>query len=319
MIYQFIPNAPVRVMERLIRSMAPGSIAILDLEDGYLDVRDPAKTSERRESGRRQLLELCARSRGRTNGRPVAMRINAAGTDDFVRDLPVVREVADTFGLAAIMLPKVGSGEEYRDALAAIEEWRLAHAGLIPIVETKEGLGRLDEIAAAAVTAGATTLFYGHYDYCLDAGCWPFSHPADNAYWELVERVVKGATGAGLRYVHPPEVSLRDEVLLGRMISRLRRLCGNRFDLASAGMSQTPILLRLTEDCSSCAATPEAVVSCSPLGPEEKRRLAEETCTLFEENNRQEHSFSADARTGRFISPHEYLAAVRYLGSLQRA
>ena len=34
MIYQFIPNAPVRVMERLIRSMAAGSIAILDLEDG---------------------------------------------------------------------------------------------------------------------------------------------------------------------------------------------------------------------------------------------------------------------------------------------
>jgi hypothetical protein len=43
-IYQFIPNAPVRVMERLIRSMVPGTMAILDLEDGYLDVRDPART-----------------------------------------------------------------------------------------------------------------------------------------------------------------------------------------------------------------------------------------------------------------------------------
>ena len=49
MIYQFIPNAPVRVMERLIRSMVPGTMAILDLEDGYLDVRDPAGTNERRE------------------------------------------------------------------------------------------------------------------------------------------------------------------------------------------------------------------------------------------------------------------------------
>lgn len=48
-IYQFIPNAPVRVMERLIRSMVPGTMAILDLENGYLDVRDPARTSERRE------------------------------------------------------------------------------------------------------------------------------------------------------------------------------------------------------------------------------------------------------------------------------
>jgi hypothetical protein len=194
-----------------------------------------------------------------------------------------------------------------------LEDCSIPKGSLIPIVETKEGLGRLDEIAAAAVTAGATTLFYGHYDYCLDAGCWPFSHPADNAYWELVERVVKGATGAGLRYVHPPEASLRDEVLLGRMISRLRRLCGNRFDLASAGMSQTPILLRMTEESSESAATSEPVFDRLPLGPEEKKQLAEETCALFEENNRQEHSFSADARTGRFFSPHEYLAAVNYL------
>ena len=43
MIYQFIPNAPERVMERLIRSMVPGTMAILDLEDGYLDVRDPER------------------------------------------------------------------------------------------------------------------------------------------------------------------------------------------------------------------------------------------------------------------------------------
>jgi citrate lyase beta subunit len=312
-IYQFIPNAPVRVMERLIRSMAPGTMAILDLEDGYLDVWDPERTSERREGGRRQLLDLCARSQGRANGRPVAMRINAAGSEDFVRDLPVVRAVAKTFGLAALMLPKVASGEAFVRALSALEDCSIPKGSLIPIVETKEGLGRLDEIAAAAVTAGATTLFYGHYDYCLDAGCWPFSHPADNAYWELVERVVKGATGAGLRYVHPPEASLRDEVLLGRMISTLRGICGERFDVISAGMSQTALLLRMTEDSSSCAATPEAVFGRLPLGSQEKKRLAEETCALFEENNRQEHSFSADARTGRFISPHEYLAAVKYL------
>jgi hypothetical protein len=47
-------------MERLIRSMGAGTMAVLDLEDGYLDVRDPGMTRERRESGRRQLLELYA-------------------------------------------------------------------------------------------------------------------------------------------------------------------------------------------------------------------------------------------------------------------
>jgi hypothetical protein len=37
-----------RVMERLMQSMAAGTTAVLDLEDGYLDVRDPGQTSGRR-------------------------------------------------------------------------------------------------------------------------------------------------------------------------------------------------------------------------------------------------------------------------------
>ena len=318
-IYQFIPNAPVRVMERLIRSMAPGTMAILDLEDGYLDVRDTGRTSERREGGRKQLLELCERSRSRGNRRPVAMRINVAGTEDFVRDLPVVCAVAASFGLAALMLPKVSSGDALISALSALEDCSIPKGSLIPMVETEKGMRGIDEILAAAVAASAPAVVYGHHDYCLDVGRWPFPSPEDQVYWEPVERVARAAMGAGLRYVHPPEVSLRDEVLLGRMISTLRGICGDRFDVMSAGMSQTAILLRMTEELSGCATTPEAVFGASPLGPEEKKQLAEETCALFEENNRQEHSFSADARTGRFISPHEYLAAVRYLGSLQRA
>jgi dTDP-4-dehydrorhamnose reductase len=39
-----ITGARGRVMERLIRSMAPGTMAVLDLEDGDLDVRDLGKT-----------------------------------------------------------------------------------------------------------------------------------------------------------------------------------------------------------------------------------------------------------------------------------
>jgi len=114
LIYQFIPVAPVGVMERLIRSMRPGTMAVLDLEDGYLDVRDPGKTSERRARGREQLLKLCANATGRTNGRSVAMRVNVAGSEDFARDLSVVRAASETFGLAAVMLPKVESADHLR-------------------------------------------------------------------------------------------------------------------------------------------------------------------------------------------------------------
>jgi citrate lyase beta subunit len=312
-IYQFIPVAPVRVMERLIRSMAPGTMAVLDLEDGFLDVRDPAKTSDRRASGRQQLLQLCAKAKGRANGRPVAMRINAAGSEDFGLDFPVVRAVAETFGLAAVMLPKVESADQLACSHAKLNEEAIESGGLVPMGETRKGLDRIDEIVAAAVEIGSPAIVYGHHDYWLAAGSWPFPSPRECSYWEPVERVAEPALAAGLRYVHPPEAELRDEALLAGMVARLRNICGDRFDVFSAGMSQTALLLSFMEGLSSSDLRPVSISEKPALEPAERKRLAMETCALFEANNRQEHSFSADARSGRFISPHEYLAALSYL------
>ena len=298
-------------MERLIRLMGAGTMAVLDLEDGYLDVRDPGKTSERRVSGRQHLLELCANAKERTNGRPVAMRVNVAGSENFVRDLPVVRAAAETFGLAAVMLPKVESADHLRCAHADLSAEGIEFGNLVPMIETRKGIDRIDEIVAMAVELGSPALVYGHHDYWLDAGAWPFPTPREKSYWEQVERVATPALAAGLRYVHPPEAELRDEELLGEMLERLRRSCGEVFDVFSAGMSQTSILLRLVEGASWRGPGVDLVFD-EPTSAD-KRRLAEEICALYEANNRKEHSFSADSREGRFISPHEYLAAMNYL------
>jgi glycosyltransferase involved in cell wall biosynthesis len=107
-------------MERLIRSMGPGTMAVLDLEDGYLDVRDPGKTDERRASGREQLLELCAKAKGRTNGRSVAMRVNVAGAEKHA-----LLRTADLF-----VLPSYSEGFP----MAVLE----AAAHRIPVVQTDE-------------------------------------------------------------------------------------------------------------------------------------------------------------------------------------
>jgi citrate lyase beta subunit len=311
-IYQFIPVAPVRVMERLIRSMVPGTMAVLDLEDGYLDVRDRGKTGGRRARGRQQLLELCANANGRTNGRPVAMRVNVAGSEDFVRDLPVVHAASETFGLAAVMVPKVEAADQLRSAYADLSAEGVDFGGLVPIVETRKGMDQIDEIVAVAIELDSPAVVYGHHDYWLHAGAWPFPTPREKSYWEPVERVTTLALAAGLQYVHPPEAELRNEALLVDMVERLHGLCGERFDLFSAGMSQTPILRRLMANASSGENLSTLSEPCASE-PAEKERLAEQTRALFEENNRPEHAFSADARSGRFISPHEYLAAKKYL------
>jgi len=83
------------------------------------------------------LLELCANAKGRTNGRPVAMRVNVAGSEDFMCDLPVVRAVAETFGLAAVMLPKVESADQVLRAYADLKAKGGDFGGLVRMVETR--------------------------------------------------------------------------------------------------------------------------------------------------------------------------------------
>jgi hypothetical protein len=41
--------------------------------------------------------------------------------------------------------------------------------------------------------------------------------------------------------------------------------------------------------------------------------LAHRVVKLFEERRRRDHGFVVDSRDGRFIPPHEYVAARRYL------
>jgi hypothetical protein len=87
----------------------------------------------------------------------------------------------------------------------------------------------------------------------------------------------------------------------------------------SAGMSQTAVFRRLT--AASAAVPPHLppLRDVPPLDVVARRRLAEDICAALARHRRDEHSFATDARQGRFISPHELLAAERYLRSTRDA
>lgn len=309
-VYQFVPLAAVAVQRRWIRAMGADTMAVLDLEDGLIDVDNPAATDDRRMRARLGIRALCVDRAESPAVGPVALRMNAVGSDDFERDLPVARAIAETIGLTAVLLPKIASGRDMEQGFGRLRGGGVTHADVIPVIETVGGVERIAEIAAAASAVGSTSVVYGPYDYALDAGWWPFPGPGERLYWEPVMQIVAAVVPAGLRYIHPPIAAMRDETLLGAMIATLRSLCGREFDLFSAGMSQTTILGRLARE-SRCDPSP--LIDPPGMTMAEQRVLAAEVVSIHEDNRRQHHSFAADARRGRFVPPHEYLAALRIL------
>lgn len=305
-IYPFIPLAPVPVMARLIRASLPGTIPVLDLEDGLMDVVQPANTPARRRSARTHLLKLCHSTLQQgCRSQPLALRVNAWGSTDLQADWPVAQALAAAFDLQAVFLPKVAGAAELQRAAQQLQAAGLPDGCLVPMLETRAALQQAPQIAGTAADLGSTAVTFGHYDFCLHAGLWPFPGPADDTYWQPVATVAQAALAAGLRYVHPPTSHLRDTRGLAAVLTRLASLCGESFDLFSAGISQTASLRQLAA---------AGVGDLDTQGPQPTAPLpAQQLCDLFERCRRPEHAFAVDGAGGRFIAPHEYLAAVRHL------
>lgn len=151
----------------------------------------------------------------------MALRLNAAGSQDFEADLPVALAIASAFRLESLILPKVSTAAELRSAAQQLKTKGLPDHCLLPILETQAALSNAGEITAAAAEIGSGAVVYGHHDYCLDAGLWPFPEPETDAYWLPVETVAEAAQDAGLRHVHPPTSRLRDRRMLGALLTRL--------------------------------------------------------------------------------------------------
>ena len=141
--YLFVPgNRP----ERFDKARATGAdVVIIDLEDAVA----PQDKAAARDAVAGWL----------DASRPVALRINAAGTEWFDDDLALCGKP----GVAAIVLPK----SQTVDELAAVAQAAGRECTLIPLVESALGMRNLEAIAGAP---RVQRLAFGTIDFRVDLG-----------------------------------------------------------------------------------------------------------------------------------------------------
>jgi citrate lyase beta subunit len=314
-IFQLIPLRKPKTIGRLISPFRnTGNVAVFDLEDSFWVPGSPRESGEMKSRAREQATRFCVEKESHQEGLRFGVRVNPAGTDCFYLDLEVVKALRDSVGLQVLILPKVESAGELESCRAALAKAGIPDVEVIPIVESRVAFDQIDLILAACLPAGVRRVIYGHHDYSLDAGHWPVSRTDSFEYWELVGFILGKIEEAGLNYIHPPVPDLTGVTRLRDCLNRLRALASRDLSILSAGPSQTSILVSLLQEASTTCGVFPSLQKCL-LTEKEKRRLASELKDLFESNKRPEFSFAADARTGKFISPHEYLGALQYLGA----
>jgi citrate lyase subunit beta/citryl-CoA lyase len=131
----YMPASNERALEKA-KSLAVDAL-ILDLEDAVApDAKDAARDN------------ACAAARSGAYGRrEIAIRVNGIGTQWHDADL----RAACAAGPDAIVVPKVGSAQEVRDLVAAMESVGASdHTALWAMVETPRAMLHCEEIAGAS-------------------------------------------------------------------------------------------------------------------------------------------------------------------------
>jgi citrate lyase beta subunit len=300
------------VTARLIRQVkGMQAIVVLDLEDSLWEVGDPARTEALKAGARRDLLEL-ARTRPDLFQRfKIGLRINKTTTPEFTADLAVLSEIARSLPLSVIVPTKVESAQELQQCRRELDEQGVACEALIPIVETGEGMAHLPEILSTAAQIRIPAVIYGHYDYCLSTGLWPFPDFDEKSFWELAEPFLTAVETAGLSYVHPPLFSMYDDDLFMGVLGHLQRRCRLPWGMLTFGPRQTKLCADLIS-----GRVPAGGInlreSTSVLEDELVRR-AREIIQAYNSHRKENKSFAIDPRTGLFIAPHHYAAALAFL------
>ena len=142
---------PADRLERLPKALASGAHAlILDLEDAVA----PEHKDHAREALRRLWPTLGAALRAR-----LLLRINASASAFHAQDIALLPALQ---GLGALMPAKVEAPGDLLRLFGAFAARRW-----LPLIESAEGLARIDEIAR---TPGILRLAFGHLDFQADLG-----------------------------------------------------------------------------------------------------------------------------------------------------
>jgi citrate lyase beta subunit len=300
-----------RALPRLVRRIESRGVQVVyDLEDTHWIPTDAALTTELKRQARRDLAELLE---ARNASEPsFGIRVNAFGTEDGERDIALLASLAPRHRPDVIILPKVESAATIEAFLRVCEATGVAYTEVVPLIETTRGVDIVNDILnelASNSRSPIRRIMYGAYDHCLNSGRWPFWRQVEPEFWETVRGLARAIEAHGFGYIHTPLTGLRATADFTDGIQRLGAICRSRFTISTLDEAQVTAALGARD---GVQFTPGPLRGAT-LSDAEALALAHRVVKLFEERRRRDYGFVVDSRNGQFISPHEYVAAVRYI------
>ena len=302
---QYLPLTRARATRKFLNKLNSNKVyAILDLEDSAQDPFDLDLTRKLKRDARNGLLSI-SESFDEEFKSKIYIRINAKNTEFFEEDIEVVSKAfRNGMPIRGIFFPKT----EVYNSVQVLDEVFLNQGielDIVPMIETKNGYKGLEQLLIDDLDDGIfSKVHYGHFDYALDSGLWPFPDPFHKDFWQIVIPMVELLDKYKKVYIHTPFPFPNDHQLFWSSLFYLRDLmptlkfwgCTLNLELS---LSDYPKDISKM-DIKTITQSPEQLIA-----------EAELMINDFYQGRANKRSFGMSSR--RFIPPHQFFAAKKYL------
>lgn len=291
------PLASYSITRKLVNL---GINVILDLEDSAQDIFDSYQNLELKKIARNGLEELSKFKIINKNGL-IYVRINSPETEFYRKDIDVIKTcIENKFPIDGLFLPMVDS---YKTILSLNDEFN-NKLEVVPMIETTAGMKNIEAILKSDINKIIKRVHYGNFDYSYSADIWPFLDPNHDIYWDLINNILKTLKKYNKSFVSSPFPFPQNENLFWQCALHLESKaelnevwhCCVNLNLAT---SKRPDLINNLK------------IIKYDFSLSKKIDLAKKIIMDFIEGRSNKRSFGVSK--DRFIAPHQYLAAKKFL------
>ena len=287
-------------LQRLIYRTRKYAQIIIDLEDSVMDVLDQKRTIFFKAKARKNLAHLFSQQKQQQE---LSIRVNSIHSVEFLKDIDFLQKVKNVHW-KYLVLPKVESSYDIKLYLEKVKG--ISFGEIIVCIESDLGVNQLNSILKNNTSKIFSKIQFGHFDYFLSKEIFPIPDQTDFLFWEICERVIKTIEDNGFTYLHTPLNLLNSPGAVSSSMEKLEKTCTKSFGFATISLMQSINLFNYKKN----GGVPISFTKENHDNPTLEALKIKDAFTNYK---KKEFGFFHNKENGRFITPHDYLAAANFL------
>lgn len=297
--YFFTKGFPCDFQKSFSEIQEAGGIVCFDFEDS-IDFSDSSSETGRKIDHRKKIISWLQSTGLDFFTQKIGFRINSINAILYKSDIEALKSFPYP---ASIFIPKTEDKALLEKVLADIG---FPANEVIPVIETVRGMDNLFDILSVS-DSRVQNIAFGHCDYNLSLGIFPFAHHDSSMYWEWVKTLCVCCHKMGKGLIHSPVLALNDFAFFNS--------CLFEANLLQASVGQIVLCRNQAEWCIHFDKHQKNGRSLNQKENLDVCLFAEKLIFDFEKFLLSQRAFAVTPDR-ILISPQEYRAALQYLNEI---